>query len=274
MAAILALALLTFGVPHGDGGIDLVSEMLGATDALPETTVTLNSSADTGASTAAALETIFATDVFAATELDGPRVELAVGARPTGLLGQGIGSGGEREVLSGTGLGSSEFFGISGTGKTFVYVLDCSDSMNSDNRFERAVEELVYSIRRLSPDQRFYVILYNDGAMPMDADDPVPAVVEEFERIESWLNRAVPTGGTYPLTALEYGLSLEPDAIYFLSDGEFDPIVIAALREKNRKTKLTPRKIPIHTIAFASQAGENQMKIIARTSGGKYRFVR
>ena len=44
-------------------------------------------------------------------------------------------------------------------------------------------------------------------------------------------DRVWPGGGTYPLEALLHALSLEPDAIYFLSDGRFDPAVIEALRD-------------------------------------------
>lgn len=272
LIALIALGLFTVAAQQSNLGVDLISEMIGGADSAEMFSSNAVAS-DGGASTAAGPEVLFSTEVFAASDIPGPRVELAVGPRPNGLQGDGIGSGGEGRGLTGAGQGA-DFFGIGGTGKTFVYVLDCSDSMNNDERFRRAREELVYSIEKLSREQKFFVILYNDGAIPMDADDPVPAVAEEFDRLRTWLEQASPTGGTNPLGALEYGLSLQPDAIYFLSDGEFEPIVIAAVREKNRKTKLNPRQIPIHTIAFASQAGENQMKILARTSGGKYRFVK
>src|SRR5690606_5775736 len=105
-------------------------------------------------------------------------------------------------------------------------------------------------------------------------DDPVAAQPAEIQQFRAWIESIIPYGGTNPLPALEYALSQTPDAIYFLSDGAFEPIVIAAIREENRKTRYNPRTIHIHTIAFASQAGENQMKILARSSGGKYRFVK
>lgn len=275
LIALIALGLFTVAAQQANFGVDLCSEMIGTPDSAGNAEMLSANviASDGGASTAAGPETLFSADIFAAADVPGPRVELAVGPRPNGLLGDGIGSGGDGHGLTAAGPGS-EFFGIGGSGKTFVYVLDCSDSMNNDDRFRRAREELIYSIERLSREQNFFVILYNDVAIPMDADDPVPAVPKEIERVHDWLDRAIPTGGTNPLPALEYAISLQPDAIYFLSDGEFEPIVIAAVREKNRKTKLHPRQIPIHTIAFASQAGEHQMKILARTSGGKYRFVK
>lgn len=275
LLALIALGVLTVAVQEKGAGVDLFSEMIGAADSLASAelaTVSLDSS-PAAASTAAGPETLFETDAFAAANVNGPSVELEIAPHSSGLAGTGVGTGGEGKGLSDAGLGAN-FFGVGGAGKSIVYVLDCSDSMNNDDRFRRAREELIYSIERLSREQSFYVILYNDGALPMDADDPVPAVPEEFARLCKWLERAEPFGGTYPWPALEYALSLEPDAIYFLSDGEFEPNIITAVREKNQKSKLNPRQIPIHTIAFASQAGENQMKILARTSGGKYRFVK
>lgn len=274
LLAVIALGWFTVAVQQQGSAVDLISEMVAA-DALSsvELATVQVAANDAGAATADGPETLFEIDAFAAASVEGPNVELALAPLSSGLSGQGAGPGGDGKGVSGDGLGAS-FFGISGQGKTFVYVLDCSDSMNNEDRFRRAVEELIYSIERLAPEQRFYVVLYNDVAIPMDADDPVPALPREFEQLRHWLARAEPTGGTNPMPALDYALSMEPDAIYFLSDGEFEPIIIAAVREKNRKSRLHPRQIPIHTIAFASQAGENQMKILARTSGGKYRFVK
>lgn len=274
LAGLIALGLATIAVQHGDGGVALFSQYVSSEEpALVAGLMDATAPSDVGASAAAGPVTVFESDVFASTELNGPQVELPPSPVASGLGGVGLGEEGTGTGLSGNGLGKGLFFGVEGAGRTFVYVLDCSESMLNDDRFERARKELIYSIERLEPEQRFYVVLYNDGAIPMDADDPVLAEDKEIAAFRQWLESITPYGGTYPLPALEYALSLTPDAIYFLSDGEFDPIIVAAIREKNRKTKLHPRTIPIHTIAFTSQAGENQMKILARSSGGKYRFV-
>ena len=105
----------------------------------------------------------------------------------------------------------------------------------------------------------------------MDADQPVPATEEEFARTRRWISRVQPDGGTHPLPALLFALSLEPDAIYFLSDGQFDPVTIHEVRNRNRPRT---RRIPIHTIAFMDRFTERLMRAIARNSGGEYRFVK
>jgi hypothetical protein len=274
LVALIVLGLLTVAAQQGSSGVSLFSEMISSADVSPDWALVSGAQGDLdpGASTADGPEMLFETDVFAAAEMGSVAIDLPSAPLAAGLEGNGI--GGDGLGLEGDGKGRGMFFGIVGTGKSFVYVLDCSDSMNNFERFDRACKELIYSIRKLSPEQRFYVLLYNDGAMPMDADEPVPATEQEFAKLEAWLEHAIPTGGTNPFPAVDYAISLNPDAIYLLSDGEFEPVVITLIRDKNRKSKLVPRKIPIHTIAFTSQAGENQMKIIARTSGGKYRFVK
>src|SRR4051794_40239803 len=64
------------------------------------------------------------------TTLSGPAGRLASGS---GGKGHGGGSGEGRSIKA-----STEFFGIGGYGQTFVYVVDCSDSMNERGKFERA----------------------------------------------------------------------------------------------------------------------------------------
>ena len=68
---------------------------------------------------------------------------------------------------------------------------------------------------------------------------------------------------------------MQPDAIYFLSDGQFDPQIVQELRARNRDNRrLSTSQIPIHTIAFGDRLAEGLMKSISRNSGGRYRFVR
>jgi len=187
----------------------------------------------------------------------------------SGLEGRGLGAMGD--VLGGGSPGEAEFFGIGGYGGSFVYVVDVSGSMSEAGKFERAREELLRSIGNLAYDQRYFVIFYNDGWYPMDADAPVPATADEVDKTRRWVGRIWPGGGTEPLPALLYALDLEPDAIYFLSDGRFDPATITALRRQNPRSS---GQIPIHTIAFVNRETVGIMRSIARQSGGKFRFVK
>ncbi len=197
---------------------------------------------------------------------------LAESAQHSGLNGLARGGAGEDDGVRGQA--ATDFFGIGGFGQTFVYVVDCSDSMNDRGKFERARYELLQSIEQLSSEQRYFVIFYSDDAYPMEDDEPVPATQDSFAKTSRWVNSVQPIGGTNPLPALLYALSLRPDAIYFLSDGQFDPLTIQHLRIRNRPTRrIKSPMIPIHTVAFMDRMTEGLMRSIARNSGGEYRFV-
>jgi hypothetical protein len=207
------------------------------------------------------------TDGTNGTALDASPIFGAIG-------GTGRGGGGTGDGKGTTGKASTEFFGIGGYGQTFVYVVDASDSMNDRGKFERARYELLKSIEQLTSEQRFYVIFYNESAYPMDAAAPLLATPDNVAKTTNWINQVEPTGGTNPLPALLLALTIRPDAIYFLSDGQFDPAVMNQLRFRNRPNlKMHIRQVPIHTIAFFDRIAEAMMRTIARNSGGEYNYV-
>jgi hypothetical protein len=109
----------------------------------------------------------------------------------------------------------------------------------------------------------------------MESDEPVLATQAQFSKTADWVNQARASNGTNPLPALLHALSMRPDAIYFLSDGQFDPIAVEILRIRNKPTKrVGHRQIPIHTIAFVDYSTIGIMRAIARNSNGEHRFVR
>jgi von Willebrand factor type A domain len=193
---------------------------------------------------------------------------LEVAVEESGLTGTAFGDYGDED---GRLPGTSQFFGIGGYGRSFVYVVDCSGSMNEDGKFWRAIYELMRSIESLESDQTYYVFFYNHMAYPMDAKAPVAATEEHLEETRDWVEAVEPQGGTNPLPALLAALSLKPDAIYFLSDGRFDPNAATQVRAKNRPKKGT--RIPIHSIAFVNRDTLRLMRMIAQGSGGEFRFV-
>jgi hypothetical protein len=188
-----------------------------------------------------------------------------------GLQGQSVGDGGGSGLAGGgDGSGGAEFFGIGGSGSTFVYVVDASGSMNEEGKWERARAELLRSIEHLTENQKYFIIFYNDGWYPMSGDGPVGSSAKQLDRTRRWVGRVWPGGGTFPLDSLLHALSMEPDAIYFLSDGRFDPAVIDALRVENPSSSA---QVPIHTIGFVNKETVELMQQIAKQSGGKFRFV-
>lgn len=275
LSVMVALGLMTGVAQEHWGGVKLMADAgegdwAGFDDSPLEDTVELNVTTDS----AAALGPISTFDPAVPTADVSPLAALSENAgRVSGL--EGLAMGGESGDNDDTGSAATDFFGIGGYGQTFVYVVDASDSMNENGKFDRARYELLQSIEQLASDQRYFVIFYNDVAYPMDADEPVLATEKQFAETADWVNHARADRGTNPLPALLHALSLRPDAVYFLSDGQFDPLTIQVLRMRNRPTKrIGMRQIPIHTIAFVDYLTIGVMRTIARDSGGDHRFVK
>lgn len=165
--------------------------------------------------------------------------------------------------------GEATFYGASAKGNDFVFVVDRSGSMRR-GRLTRACKELKRSLRTLSPDQRFYVIFFSSDARPMPAAGLINATPENLDEMCEWIDNVGTQGGTFPLEALMASLALSPDAIFFLTDGEFSDQVPAQIRQGPSSGD----PIPIHCISFVSRAGKPMLKSIAGQSGGTYRHVR
>jgi hypothetical protein len=159
----------------------------------------------------------------------------------------------------------TSFFGLRARGQFFVFVVDQSGSMIDDDRLTRAKIELLRSVFALQPPQRFEVIFYNEQATPMPGGpEPRPADLKNKNLLTAWLHLIGPDGGTDPRSAVAQALSLRPDAVFLLSDGEFLEGTV------ERVAKLNPRKIPIHCVDMTGGQAGNHLQRIARDSGGQY----
>lgn len=202
---------------------------------------------------------------------------------------------------------SIKFFGAEAYGNRFVFVLDVSSSMAARNgrRLLRATMELIGSINQLNSEQEFSVILYSNNALPMfftkknNEPEMRPATPANKQAAVNWLRYKVrPQGGTMPARALQIAGNLKPDAVFFLSDGEFlyghtvnlnSPMNAffqnfgtarqamlppgGALLDPAAVLAEYPREIIVHTIAFESVSSGPLMEQIAKQKGGQYRFI-
>ena len=159
----------------------------------------------------------------------------------------------------------ASFFGIRAQGRFFIYVIDCSGSMIDEDRFARATMEVRRSVLALQAPQQFEVIFYNDESIPMPGGPrPRPADPPNKRQLMAWLQLVEPDSGTDPRLALRQALSLRPEAVFLLSDGEFPAGTVEAVARSN------PRKIPIHCVDMSGGEGGDHLMRIARDSGGKY----
>ncbi len=180
------------------------------------------------------------------------------------LAGGGTGAAGAEisALMSGltAGLGGRVgIFGASALGETVVYVIDRSDSMSEAGKLDDAKWELEESIRRLAPNQEFYIIFYSTDAQCMEADTLQRATPDNKDRFLKWAKERIePSGWTNPIPALQKALSLRPDIIFLHTDGVFTAspselisadAVCAAIRRVNRRVD-DRLQTAVHTIAF------------------------
>lgn len=183
---------------------------------------------------------------------------------------------GDVESADGAGLGrffgdgGAEFFGLRAGGRDFVYIVDCSGSMEGAP-FARACRELLDSIDELKSDQRFYVMFFSTTPFLMFNESGPPrgliqATPDNKRRLREWVERLDADGDTKPVQALKWGIGLDPDAVFVLTDGEFRESVDGI-------TELNDGTAHIHTVAFMSDEGEDVLRRMADENGGTYRFV-
>ncbi len=265
LALLLLLALLT-SAGQGDGPLTLLASFDDGLDAEESLEGVPSVQLESELETPAALEL---SELLEESPVEAPRID--VGLLPSGASPGEVSANDSGSLSSSVpGAPQAEFFGVGSGGRSFVYVIDCSTSMIEQGKFEHAKQELMRSLRALQPSQKYLIVLFSDGAYPMDDLEPIKANKRNLDKTAQWLYALEPEGGTNPLPALLYALSLEPSAVFFLSDGRFEPLVIETIRKENRPGR---DQVPIHTISFYTRQTEGMMKFLARLSGGTYKFV-
>ncbi len=185
------------------------------------------------------------------------------------LNGSGDGDG----EAHGDDEGNSTFFGLPVDGKRIVYVVDASRSMNHPfpgpmlTRFGRVKMELVRSIGQMTSEQEFFIVYFNDRAIPMPSRTMMPALPSTQNKYLRWAAQAKADGQTNPEQALLLALMLRPDMIYFLTDGDFPHKVVENVTQSNQS------RVVIHTIGFGEDKGEKLLRQIAARNWGDYQFI-
>ncbi len=198
--------------------------------------------------------------------------EPPVASAPTPVPGPpSAGSGGG--LGGGDGRGRGGFMGLEAKGRRVAYVIDHSTSMSLGMRFEAARSELLRSIRSLSPDQEFVVVLFNSGIDMMPEEGMMRAGKEGKAAAARWIDRHDAGGfrdGSDAWPAMRLVLERKPDTVFLLTDGAFaDESIVDSVRELNR----WPSGAIIHAIALHAPDGERALQKIAKENGGEYTFI-
>lgn len=215
---------------------------------------------------------------------DLPDVPVAIGdageaGGEPGLIGEvgevggggNIGSGGDGLGLGGGGGGGASFFGIEATGQRFAYIVDVSASMD-DVRMNALRRELIRSMDALLENAQFMIVKFS-------TESRIVGEVDGWQEASPAVRRAMrahvealrPEANTLPVPAFNIVFSKRPrpDAIYFMTDGEFS-------EEDSQRIMALARamKVPVHGICLGSRDGEAAMRAISRATRGTYTFVR
>ena len=173
------------------------------------------------------------------------------------------------------GPGDTTFMNISGVGKTFVYVIDTSSSMDG-NRLKLAQSQLKKSLRLLQAGQKFAVIFYNDDyrerlKLRRQAEQEMYFASELNKQLAAQeVDRVTADRGTDHRPAILEALSLKPDVIYFLTDGDEPALSSADLTEIAKRTGPTT----IHVVKFGDgtliSRESSWLQRLARQSNGEF----
>jgi hypothetical protein len=170
------------------------------------------------------------------------------------------------------------YYGIPICAKRIVFVMDISGSMRGQ-RIDAAKRELVNAINNL-PSEVYFSIVFFSTFVKSWQPNMVPAT-PEFKtqaRVTVLDQQAIGDTATFP--ALEMAFSLDPEAIYLLSDGAptsgrlIDPRdIIETVATTNHV-----RRVSLHTIGVGTGAPENLrllqfMQSLANANYGEFRSV-
>jgi hypothetical protein len=172
-----------------------------------------------------------------------------------------------------------EYYGIPICAKRVVFVLDTSGSMRGA-KIEAAKTELVRAIKELHKEVFFSVVAF-DSSVRVWQHELVPATEQMKHIAVNVVLDQTPRDNTASYDALEAAFELDPEAIYFLSDGaprggkiEAPGEIIGTISGWNRV-----RRVSIHSIGIDTKADTSVnpfarfMKALAEANWGVYHAV-
>lgn len=95
----------------------------------------------------------------------------------------------------------------------------------------------------------------------------IPATDTYKALAQQWIHKLRAGGGTQPKDALEIALGLEPEVIYFLTDGQIPVDTPDVIKRANKG------KVRVNTVALGYAGSEILLRRIATENKGTYKFV-
>lgn len=256
------------GASAGTGAVEMAVMSEGELDAL--------SGASMGVETPAVPDTPVAADTSVATSIIDPGA--GEGASSGGDLtdvgslagGGDVGSGQGLELGGSGGGGGAKFFGVEARGNRFAYIVDVSSSMEG-GRIEQLRRALTASIDALLETSEFAIVQFStDSRVVGERTGWTQASPAGKKNIKIHIGMLFPDGATNPVPGFQIisAIRPRPDAIYFMTDGEFTEEGVEAIIQLSREMRA-----PVHCICLESNEGESKMRRIAQSTRGTYTYV-
>ncbi|MBU0639629.1 MAG: hypothetical protein KKB50_12245 [Planctomycetes bacterium] len=209
-----------------------------------------------------------------------------------GILGLGGGAGEAGSGGFGSGFGSRQRIGHAGVwnlrvaANKIAYVIDFSGSIIV--AVDDLKRELKRSIGRLKPSQAFEVtIFYSTGTADRErfktesfGSQLQPAQTEVKRRFFEWIDHKPPMGRTEPVQAIKRAIQLDPDVIFFFSDGYFDDAYVDEITRANRAARAKIHCLVFDEILLQDTSGlprmtdgARRLQRVAEQNGGQTKVV-
>ena len=169
----------------------------------------------------------------------------------------------------------SLFDGSEAEGRTFIFVIDRSDSMGSGGlgALAAAAREFERGLASLGPEHRFQILAYNHERVFFGEEEYVQATEPNKTRVGRFMRGLAAFGGTDHYLGISSALYRNPDVIFFLNDGSDPPLSPGQLVKIRRRAA---GRTAIHCIQFGNRASLGEasfMQTLAGQNNGSFRYV-
>lgn len=172
----------------------------------------------------------------------------------------------------------ARYYGIPISAKRLAFVLDTSGSMRGP-KLDAAKNELLQALQALPKEVNFSVVIFNSTVRVWQTS-MVPATPEWKQRAANLIAELEATRDTASYDALEAAFALDPEAIFFVSDGAptSGKVVSQADIVNVISTLNRVRRVSIHTVGIGTNDTTAAifgrfMRSLAEPNWGEYRNV-
>jgi von Willebrand factor type A domain len=169
----------------------------------------------------------------------------------------------------------SLFGTTSAEGRSFVFVIDRSNSMGSRGlgAIQTAAKELAARIDQLTSEQTFQVVAYNEAVVYLTQRELIPATTENKRKLVKFVADLAAFGQTDHSRGLLSALRMKPEIVFLLTDAGDPPLDAGQLQLIREQASA---RTSIHCVQFGRGPAPESKNFLARLAAenrGSYVYV-